>query len=118
LKGEEFMIRAFRLGLAIGFLLFIGAGAYGGYVLELENGGEILVGDFWEVEDEIRYSRYGGIVGVPVIEVQNIRRAGEESPTREGLSSRNEGFVPAESRPSPKVEALPASESKVKGTSE
>lgn len=118
LKGEEFMIKAFWLGLAIGFLLFTVAGAYGGYVLELENGGEILVSDYWEVEDEIRYARYGGVVGVPVSEVQRIRLSDEESPAREGLSSRSEGFVPAEPQPSPKVEALPASESKVKGNPE
>jgi hypothetical protein len=93
------MIRAFPVGLAVVIMLFTAGGAYGGYVLELQNGGEIIVSDYWNVENEIRYARYGGVVGLPADEVKDIRST-DEKPLETGVSSsRADGLVRSPRKP-------------------
>lgn len=68
--------------------------AYGGFLIELHGGGEIVVNDYWEEQGEIRYSRHGGFVGLPADEVKDIRPT--ERPVEEiSRSYRTSGIVPS-----------------------
>jgi hypothetical protein len=93
------MIRVFPAGLAVVIMLFTAGGVQGGYVLELQNGGEIIVNDYWNVDNEIRYARYGGVVGLPADEVKDIRSTDEKLLKTDAISSRAGGLIPSPRKP-------------------
>ena len=90
--GMAGMFRIFSIQLLC--LVFLAGGAEAGFLIELRNGGEILVSDYWEVDGEIRYSRYGGFVGIPLDSVKDINPT--ERPVKvSGDPSRAAGIDPA-----------------------
>ena len=92
------MIRTIQF-LSVFLLVFCTAsGAYGGLLIELKGGAEIVVDNYWEVEGEIRYSRYGGVIGIPIGEVKDIRPT-DRPVAPEARSSRASGIVPSAASP-------------------
>ena len=98
------MARALRIVLFFLCLLCITGGAYGGFVIQLHSGAEIIVNDYWETDGEIRYSRYGGVIGLPKREVRVIRPV-ERPVEHQEPSSRTTGLSPAAPRQQAAVEA-------------
>ena len=88
------MLRAIQVAYVFLYIFSSTGSAFGGFLIEMHNGGEIFVGDYWKAEGEIRFSRYGGLIGIPEIEVKDIRPA--ESFVDPGVpSARIAGFSPA-----------------------
>ena len=112
------MVRAFRTLSVFVCISCITCSAHGAYVLELKGGGEIVVNEYWHEEGEIRYPRYGGVVGIPANEVRQIRPGGELSLESGGMSTRATGLVPAAPQPEEAIEArnIEGSEPSIQGT--
>lgn len=88
------MLREIRTLLMLFCMVCVSGSAYGGFLIELHGGAEIVVNDYWEEEGEIRYSRYGGIVGLPAGAVKDIRPTDRPVDQREH-SSRTHGLWPS-----------------------
>lgn len=92
------MIRSIQF-VSVFLLVFCAAsGSYGGFLIELKGGAEIVVDNYWEVEGEVRYSRYGGFVGLPTGEVKDIRPT-DRPVDPEARSSRASVIVPSAAPP-------------------
>ncbi len=100
------MLRAIQIAYVFLYIFSSTSSAFGSFLIEMHSGGEIVVGDYWRAEGEIRFSRYGGLIGIPEIEVKDIRPA--ESFVDPGIpSARIAGFSPAISKVPGKTERLP-----------
>jgi hypothetical protein len=112
------MVRALQ-GISIFVcVLCLTGGAYGGFLLQLHNGGEIVVNDYRRVEGEIRYSRYGGIVGVPASEVKDIRPTTRKPVEVTSPSSRTSESHAVSSQPGEPVEMPAGTDTPMPATAE
>jgi len=100
------MIRAFQIFAVMGCIFWVTCAAHAGYVLELTDGAEIVVSDYWREEGEIRYPRYGGVVGIPAREVRDIRPTDQQSHESGERPTRATRLVPREEPPGGEVETI------------
>ncbi len=93
------MIKVLESFFALSCVFCLAGSAYGGFLIELHSGAEIIVNNYWEEEGEIRYFRHGGIIGVPAAEVSEVHPTDEKPVASSSRSSRADGLSPAKTRP-------------------
>ncbi len=71
-------------------LLLAPGDAWCAYRIELQNGNSILTRHYWEEEGQIKFYRYGGVIGLSRDFVQAVRAVDETVPRETGQAGRVE----------------------------